>query len=94
MSEPLPQTEIEASLQEMPEWSHVEDMLVREIQVASFRDAMGLMVRIGFEAEAMDHHPELTNVYNRITIRLTTHDADQKVTAKDLVLARKIEGLL
>ena len=51
------------------------------------------MVRAGFEAEAMNHHPEWTNGYNRLVIRLNTHDAGGKVTAKDVELARKIQSL-
>jgi 4a-hydroxytetrahydrobiopterin dehydratase len=51
------------------------------------------MVRVGFEAEAMDHHPDWSNVYNRVRIRLTTHDAGDKVTAKDVDLARRIETI-
>ncbi len=94
MSEPLPQAEIDAALEEMPGWSHTEDCLQRDIKLPTFRDAVALIVRISFEAEEMDHHPELENVYNRISIRLTSHDADRKVTARDLVLARKIEALL
>ena len=49
------------------------------------------MVRAAFEAEGMDHHPEWTNVYNRVEIRLLTHDAQDKVTARDVELARRIQ---
>jgi 4a-hydroxytetrahydrobiopterin dehydratase len=52
------------------------------------------MVRVGFEAEAMDHHPEWTNIYNRVAIRLNTHDAGGRVTAKDVALAGKIQALV
>jgi 4a-hydroxytetrahydrobiopterin dehydratase len=51
------------------------------------------MMRVAFEAEDLDHHPEWTNVYDRVSIRLTTHHADNKVTAKDLELARRIERI-
>ena len=51
------------------------------------------MVRAGFEAEAMNHHPEWTNVYNRVAIRLNTHDAGGKVTAKDVELAKRIQNI-
>ena len=51
------------------------------------------MVRVSFEAEGMNHHPEWTNVYNRVSIRLNTHDAGGKVTAKDVALAQKIQGI-
>lgn len=58
----------------------------------SFRDALAWMVRAGFEAEAMDHHPEWKNVYNRVDVTLTTHDADG-LTEKDVELARRFEKL-
>lgn len=59
----------------------------------SFREALSFMVRVGFEAEALNHHPEWSNVYNRVVIRLTTHDAGNKVTTSDLELVRRIEGI-
>ena len=59
----------------------------------SFREALSFMVRVGFEAEALNHHPEWSNVYNRVVIRLTTHAAGNKVTTSDLELARRIEGI-
>ena len=59
----------------------------------SFREALSFMVRVGFEAEALNHHPEWGHVYNRVVIRLTTHDAGNKVTTSDLELARRIEGI-
>jgi len=58
----------------------------------SFRAAMGWMVRAGFEAEEMDHHPEWSNVYNRVTVRLTTHDAGG-LTEKDVALAERFEAI-
>lgn len=58
----------------------------------TFRDALAWMVRAGFEAEAMDHHPDWKNVYNRVEVSLTTHDAGG-LTEKDLELARRMEKL-
>jgi len=55
---------------------------------------MGFMVFVAFEAEEMNHHPEWTNVYNRVMVRLNTHDAGGKVTAKDVELAGRIEKVL
>jgi 4a-hydroxytetrahydrobiopterin dehydratase len=51
------------------------------------------MVRAGFEAEAMNHHPEWTNVYNRLVVRLSTHDAGGKVTVKDVELAKRFQKI-
>ena len=58
----------------------------------SFRDALAWMVRAGFEAESMNHHPDWTNVYNRVEVRLTTHDKGG-LTEKDIELARRMEKL-
>ncbi len=88
---PLPPSEIQAALGQLPGWAFERDALVREFKFANFRDALAFMVRAGFEAEALDHHPEWTNVYNRVAIRLNTHDAGGKVTAKDIELAGKIQ---
>lgn len=90
---PLTQNEIDAALRELPGWTLERDALARTFHFGSFREAMSFMVRVGFEAEAADHHPEWTNVYNRVAIRLNTHDAGNQVTAKDVALARKISAL-
>lgn len=73
-------------------WTPEGDCLAirKEFKFASFRDAISFMVRISFEAEEMDHHPEWENIYDRVRIRLTTHDAG-RVTDKDVYLAQKIE---
>ncbi|MEM9061902.1 MAG: 4a-hydroxytetrahydrobiopterin dehydratase [Pseudomonadota bacterium] len=57
-----------------------------------FRSAMAWMVRAGFEAEAADHHPEWSNVYNRVEVRLTTHDTGG-LTDKDIALATLMEAI-
>ena len=89
----LTSAEIDEALRALPEWKWKHDALAKEFRFGSFREALSFMVRVGFEAEAMDHHPEWTNVYNRVAIRLNTHDAGGKVTLKDVNLARKIQGL-
>ena len=61
--------------------------------MGSFREAMSFMVRAAFEAEALNHHPEWTNVYDRVVVRLNTHDAGGKVTAKDVELAKRIQEI-
>ena len=58
----------------------------------SFRDALAWMVRAGFEAESMNHHPDWTNVYNRVEVTLTTHDKGG-LTERDVELARRMEKL-
>ena len=94
MVKPLTAAEIDAALAGLPGWSFAGDALAKDFKFGSFRGAMAFMVRVGFEAEAMDHHPDWTNVYNRVAIRLNTHDAGGKVTAKDVELAKKIQALV
>ena len=93
MAKPLTKPEVKAALAGLPGWSFEGDALLKNFKFGSFREAMSFMVRVGFEAEAMDHHPDWTNVYNRVAIRLNTHDAGGKVTAKDVELARKIQAI-
>ena len=75
-------------------WSQADDgkSISKTFKFKTFRDAMAWMTRIAFEAEAADHHPEWTNVYNRVEVLLTTHDAGG-LTDKDLNLARKMDAL-
>ncbi len=92
-SQPLTPAKIKAALTALPGWKLQRDALAKEFKFGSFKEALSFMVRVGFEAEAMDHHPDWTNVYNRVAIRLNTHDAGGKVTAKDVALANKIQAL-
>jgi len=89
----LTPVEIDEALRALPDWKLERDALAKEFKFGSFREALSFMVRVGFEAEAMNHHPEWTNVYNRVAIRLNTHEAGGKITVKDVNLARKIQGL-
>ena len=75
-------------------WTQADDgkSISKTFKFRSFRDAMAWMTRIAFEAEAADHHPEWTNVYNRVDVVLTTHDSGG-LTGKDLDLAAKMEAL-
>jgi 4a-hydroxytetrahydrobiopterin dehydratase len=93
MAPPLSPAKIKAALAGLPGWSCRRDALAKTFVFANFKEALGFMVRAGLEAEALNHHPEWTNVYNRVAIRLNTHDAGGKVTAKDVVLARRIQQI-
>lgn len=93
MRQPCSAEEIAGACQALPGWTHAQDALVKTFVFGSFREALSFMVRVGFEAETLNHHPEWSNVYNRVVIRLTTHDAGNKVTTSDLELARRIEGI-
>jgi 4a-hydroxytetrahydrobiopterin dehydratase len=93
MSTALPVAKIRKGLVELDGWSLQDNAIVKTFEFDSFREALSFMVRAGFEAEEMNHHPEWTNVYNRVSIRLNTHDAGGKVTAKDLELAKRIQEI-
>lgn len=75
-----------------PGWKAVEgrDAMAKAFKFADFNEAWGFMCRVALAAEKADHHPEWTNVYNKVEITLTTHDAGG-VTQKDIALAEKIE---
>jgi 4a-hydroxytetrahydrobiopterin dehydratase len=74
-------------------WEQVEDALVAELVFKNFVDAFAFMTDVAALAEKHDHHPEWSNVYNRVTIRLTTHDVGNQVTDNDRNLAEAIESL-
>jgi 4a-hydroxytetrahydrobiopterin dehydratase len=93
MAQPLTLEAIHTALGSLPGWTHAGGALSKEFEFRDFRGAMAFMVRVAFEAEALDHHPDWTNVYNRVTVRLNTHSAGGRVTAKDVELARRIEAL-
>jgi 4a-hydroxytetrahydrobiopterin dehydratase len=90
---PLAHQEIEKALAELPGWACESDALTKEFVFPSFRDALAWMVRAGFEAEALDHHPEWTNIYRTVRVRLNTHSAGGRVTALDVELATRLERL-
>jgi 4a-hydroxytetrahydrobiopterin dehydratase len=75
-------------------WKEENNKLVREITFRNFVEAFGFMTKVAIEAEKMDHHPNWSNVYNKVTIELTTHSADNTVTEKDRKLASVIDALL
>ena len=85
--------EIARALTTLPGWVHDQNALTKSWKLTDFRAAMAFMVRIGFEAEVRNHHPELFNVYGTVRVSLTTHDAGRTVTALDLELARAIEAI-
>lgn len=93
MSKPLTLEEITTARGGLPGWSFEHDVLTKTFQFDSFREAMGFMLRVAFDAEALDHHPDWSNSYNRVVVRLSTHDAGGKVTAKDVELAKRIQRI-
>ncbi len=83
---------VQAALATLPGWTLRGGKLRLERRFADFSQAWGFMSRVALLAEAMNHHPEWTNVWNRVTIELTTHDAGG-LTRLDVELATKIDGL-
>jgi len=75
-------------------WSLSDDgtALLKTFRFKGFRDAMAWMTRAAFEAEQINHHPEWSNVYNRVDVRLTTHDTGG-LTERDISLARRMERI-
>jgi 4a-hydroxytetrahydrobiopterin dehydratase len=82
----------EAACLRLPPWTPAEgrDAIVRRLKFAGFAEAFGFMAEIALVAEKMDHHPEWSNVYNRVEIVLATHDAGG-VTERDVKLAEAID---
>ncbi len=91
-TQPLNADRIAQELELLPGWVHEDDQLRKSFEFKDFRAAISFIVRLAFHAEEMNHHPNLTNVYNRVDIALTTHDAGDRVTEKDVELARAVEG--
>ena len=82
----LSDADIEQALNGLPGWSRDGDQIVREFQLGDFVEAMGFIVQVGVLAERADHHPHLSNVYNRVTIALSSHD-EGGITERDVRLA-------
>ena len=86
----LSDADVEKKLAELEGWSLDEGKLHKKFKFADFREAFGFMASIATAAEAMDHHPEWFNVYSRVEVWLTTHDASG-ITERDFKLAREMD---
>lgn len=80
-------------LQQLPAWELQREKLHRQFKFDNFVEAFGFMSKVALLAESMDHHPEWSNVYNRVDIQLTTHDAGG-ISTRDFALAEQIDRLL
>ena len=85
--------EVAPLLLNLNDWQFNSEGIEKKFQFKNFTEALGFIVKVGVVSEKMNHHPELFNVYNKVNIRLTTHDASG-VTDKDIKLASEIDGLL
>jgi 4a-hydroxytetrahydrobiopterin dehydratase len=86
----LTDDEINSALEDLPGWSADGDAIAKTYEFADFRAALGFMNRAAGPIEEMDHHPEWTNVYNRVEVRLSSHDVGG-VTDRDTRLATVLE---
>jgi 4a-hydroxytetrahydrobiopterin dehydratase len=75
-------------------WKEENNQLNRQFIFRDFNEAFGFMSRVALVAEKMNHHPEWSNVYNKVSIHLSTHDAGDIVTDKDRKLAAAIDAIV
>ena len=94
MIEALTEEERRDALDGLEEWDHDEarDAITRNFVFADFSEAFAFMARVALLAEKMDHHPEWSNVWNRVEILLTTHDAGG-LSTRDIVMAEAIDAM-
>ncbi len=90
----LTEEEAADAMADLPDWTLVQNgaAIERSFKFADFVAAFGFMSRVALLAESADHHPEWSNVYNRVHIRLTTHDCGG-LSGRDIKLAKKIDAL-
>jgi 4a-hydroxytetrahydrobiopterin dehydratase len=95
MIEQLDESERASALDTLGEWDYDDgrDAITRQFLFSDFSEAFGFMTRVALLAEQQDHHPEWSNVWNRVDILLTTHDAGG-LSARDVKLAKAIDALL
>lgn len=89
----LSNAEINEALEELPGWKIEEGKLSKTYKFGSFAEALGWMVSAGIYADKIDHHPEWSNVYNRVQVHLITHDLGNRISTLDVALAKKMEDL-
>lgn len=94
MTEKLSGEALAQALAMIPEWRRVDgrDAVTRSFRFKDFNAAFGFMTRVALVAEAMDHHPEWFNVYNKVDVTLSTHDAGG-LTARDIQLAQAMDRI-
>ena len=93
MVEKLTATEREALAEELPDWNLSGEHLERGFEFADFSQAFAFMTRVALLAEKQNHHPEWSNVWNKVDVALTTHDAGG-LSARDVKLAKAIDRLV
>ena len=90
---PYTEKEVKEKLKEFEGWEYDDNAIHTAFEFENFKETFTIMTRIAFEAERLEHHPDWTNVYNKLHITLSTHDAGG-VTDKDFEFARVIDQLI
>jgi 4a-hydroxytetrahydrobiopterin dehydratase len=90
-AQPVSPEQLRAALAALPGWSSEGEAIVRAWRFPDFASAIAFMAECAPDIEALNHHPEWTNVYDRVRARLTTHDAGNRVTELDVALAKLLE---
>lgn len=93
MTKALSEAEINSGLAELKGWSREEDMLVKEFRFDDYLAGLAFASSIGVIAEGLDHHPDLSIGWRRVHVSFTTHDAGNKLSAKDFAAAAAIDAL-
>ena len=75
-------------------WQEIDNKLIKEFTFKDFKEAFGFMTKVAAIADELNHHPEWSNVYNKVTIKLSTHSAGDIVTDKDRELAKRIDEII
>ena len=88
---PLEPDQIAAARATLPAWTQNGEALERTFTFADFTEALAFINDAAPEIERLNHHPEWTNVYNRVSVRLTSHDAGDRITAADVELAKTLD---
>lgn len=89
---PFNPEDVRAKLKSHSGWHFHNNQLEKKFQFTDFSEAFAFMTRVAFIAEKLNHHPDWTNIYNQVVIRLSTHDAGG-ITNKDFEFAQQADGL-
>tara|TARA_B100000575_G_C22921687_1_gene534660 strand:- start:120 stop:422 length:303 start_codon:yes stop_codon:yes gene_type:complete len=89
----LTKKEIVNQLRDAKKWTIDSQELRREWIFANFEEAMSFVLRVAFLAQHHCHHPVITNIYNKVELRLNTHDSDNQITELDIILANSIDEI-
>jgi len=92
MSSKLSDQQITAALNDLPGWSLRDGKLHRDFKFSDFSEAFGFMARVAIAAEKMDHHPDWSNSWNKVSVDLVTHSAGG-ITDNDVKLAKQMNAI-